>query len=545
MLTLSGNLVPSWFTSFVNKDAIKEFVSVVFTTDQREPHEESVIEVSAVRFYKGVPVGVFHSLSNPGSIAKLKDIVVKRTLITEDELASASREARVIWGFTEFLGASPLVGYKVFEQQEILDRMTSRNTHSSIGYHLIDLYSLLRGTQENFDEGVTARGLPNYTGHVLTASDTELARKIPSLLDALHIGYTFAHIANNNPTAVTQNTRTRPNKLSHASITPHPMSHAGRGELKSTTFYGNVTISGLTDEFPTQLQTVQTVVDNGGNFSKENPRLHIAGSLSREGELTAPRDSSERTLREARILVSQGGVEVMTGSEANEYTQKRLRAYEGHPAELTFGAPPTTLQQELASESEAVTAARQHKEDHGLTWERLKERTAAMDPQLRVDSVANFEATPRGKLALKRRKEEEQKDKRLAFYKKHRLIHFFLPQEEIYSVWSLITTLVLVFIPGLLPLAMIRLGNKWLALLSFISGVTFMYALSNESWATAGYFMMLLYFALIPLGAVSVVANIIRYYKGDYEDSYDKRMRAATVAQRRREGQVSYIREML
>lgn len=91
--------------------AAKDFTVIDLETTGLSPEYDDIIEIGAVKYRDGVPVGRFERLVNPGY--SLPEYIVKLTGITDEMLDNAPALSLVLPEFLSFVGNDLIVGHNV------------------------------------------------------------------------------------------------------------------------------------------------------------------------------------------------------------------------------------------------------------------------------------------------------------------------------------------------------------------------------------------------------------------------------------------------
>lgn len=89
----------------------KDFTAIDLETTGLSPEYDDIIEIGAVKYRDGVPVGRFEQLVSPGY--SLPEYIVKLTGITDEMLADAPALSLVLPEFLSFVGNDLIVGHNV------------------------------------------------------------------------------------------------------------------------------------------------------------------------------------------------------------------------------------------------------------------------------------------------------------------------------------------------------------------------------------------------------------------------------------------------
>lgn len=131
-----------------------DYCVIDIETTGLSPDWDSIIEIAAEKFHKGVLVDTFTSLVKPAGFESgkpfLDDFIVELTGITDEMLSSANSTDLVLSEFAEFINDSVLVGHSVnFDINFLYD-----NFEHTISRHLsnnfVDTMKLSRRLHKNF-----------------------------------------------------------------------------------------------------------------------------------------------------------------------------------------------------------------------------------------------------------------------------------------------------------------------------------------------------------------------------------------------------------
>ena len=119
----------------------EEYIAVDLETTGLSPVKDGIIEIGAVHFKDGEPIGEFQTLLRPGCMIPRR--ITELTGITEEMLCEAPVFADVAEAFLEFSGELPVVGHSILFDFSFLKRAFGR---LEIGYERkgIDTLKLCR-----------------------------------------------------------------------------------------------------------------------------------------------------------------------------------------------------------------------------------------------------------------------------------------------------------------------------------------------------------------------------------------------------------------
>lgn len=101
-----------------------EYIAVDLETTGLSPVKDGIIEIGAVHFRDGVPVGEFQTLVRPGCVVPQR--ITELTGISEEMLCQAPVFAEVAETFLEFSGELPIVGHSILFDFSFLKRAYGR-----------------------------------------------------------------------------------------------------------------------------------------------------------------------------------------------------------------------------------------------------------------------------------------------------------------------------------------------------------------------------------------------------------------------------------